>query len=357
MTKQKKNDVILNEELDGLDGLADFAGPDDSDMWTDQYPFVQWSNNEKKWEFPLKHWAGSRIESEHKLVEVDHGAEREPGFLLDMIHVAVVAWRYTWERMGNDGRMVYAAQPDFEGGQKWSKRYNFLCLIRETGDSDPCIITAKGFTGEYLYNALNQGRKRTLKIAQKLYGKRFPGYLFWIPLVAGDKRMVGNETKSAIYPPVAVASEISEADTDGLANLLSALYIGADLKELFASYLYDEGQKWVEDVPQRLALTSGEPEAKAMVLPGGVLHTPDLSEAKVTEWMKMALSLEIEGRPLFDHSSHCNNAFSKMLRQKGLDRSPDISAKWEAWRDELQRRIDERIGSEEATQTELMLHD
>lgn len=353
MAKAKKeaNEVIFNpDEFLNNVGLDNFNGPDDADLWADQYPYIQWNNSAKQWEFPLKHWAGSNIETDHELIEVDHGEETEHGFLLPEINVSIVAWRFTWEKLGEDGKMVYSAQPIFNNGEKWSKRYNFLCLVRETGDDDPAIITAKGYTGEFLYNALNQGRKRTLKLARKLTNKQFPGYLFWIPLAAGNKRVVGKEQKSAIYPPASMAYDIHELDQEGLANLLSALYIGDEFKGLIASYLFDEGQKWAVDIPQRPALSAGETEPKAEILPGGVLWLPDLSDKKRPQWIELALSIP----DLFNERTHASNAFAKCLRDNGLGNASP-ARQWEAWRTELEKRFTEKAVADEAIETERML--
>lgn len=325
--------------------------PDDGDMWTDKHPFVQWNNREKSWEFPLKYWAGSTIEMEYELVEVDHGAEVEHGFLLDTIHISVIAWRYTWERPGEGGRMIYSASPDFEASNEWSKRYNFLCLIRETGDDEPTIITAKGYTGEFLYNALNQGRKRTLKLARKLTGRQFPGYLFWIPLTAGEKRMVGKEQKSPIYPPAPIAYEVNELDTEGLSDLLQSLYVGDNIKALFASYLYTDGQTWATEITGRLeALPSGKEKPIAEILPGGILWLPDLSKSKRGDWIDCAMTIP----DLFQHHSHASNAFAKVLRSQGLGGASQ-DRQWEAWRVDLERRWNEKLETDEAVAVEMQL--
>lgn len=336
-TKKVKQEEIL---IDPLGFLDDFDGPPDDEIWAEQYPFVQWNNRERKWEFPLKHWAGSAIEAEYDLVEVDHGSETEHGFLLDTIHVSALPWRYAWERQGDDGRMIYSAQPNFDNGERWSKRYNFMCLIRETGDDTPVIITARGYTGQFLYNAINQARNRILKIAQKVTGRRFPGYLFWIPLTAGEKRLVGKEQKSAIYPPVPLAYDVGDLGEEGVNDLLRALYIGDELREVVAGYLFSEAQSWAIEPGQQQALlqAGSNEEPRAEVLPGDVLWLPDLSAHSRPNWIECAMSIP----NLFDNRSHCSNAFAKVLRSQGLANAP-LDRQWEAWRTELEKRWAEKL--------------
>ena len=355
MSKRKNEDLIIDDQsnpLALLEGL-EFDGPDDSDMWTDQYPFIQWNNSEKKWEFPLKHWAGTQMEQDYELIEVDHGQEIEHGFLLDTIHISVVAWRYTWECQGDDGKMVYSLKPDFDSGQRWSKRYNFLCLVQETGDDDPVIITAKGYTGEFLYNALNQGRKRILKLARHLTGRQFPGYLFWLPVTAGEKRLVGKKDKSAIYPPAPVIQDISELDTDGLSNLLNSLYVGDELKGLLTGYLYQDGQQWASENTDRLQVlpAGGDNQSSlAEILPGDILLLPDLSNRKRSEWIECAMSIP----GLFDHRSHASNAFAKALRDRNAG-GVSLDRQWDIWRADLERRWNEKKADDDAVQVEMML--
>lgn len=351
MSKKNQTQEIIDANTFSLD-LLTFDGPDDSDMWTDQYPFIQWNNREKAWEFPLKYWAGTEIETAHELIEVDHGEDTEYGFLLPEINVSIVAWRFTWERQGADGQMEYSATPSFTSGERWSKRYNFLAIVQEVGSDDPAIITAKGYTGEYLYNALNQGRKRTLKMVRKLTGKDFPGYLFWTTLAAGEKRMAGKDKKSPIYPPAPIAFNISELDQDGIANLIQSLYIGDELASLIGGSLYSEGQKWAVDVPERLALSarSEGAEIAAEILPGGVLWLPDLADRKKSDWIDCGMSIP----DLFDHREHASNAFAKVLRSQGLANAAPPN-QWEAWRTELERRWAEKFTRNEAEEVEQFL--
>lgn len=349
-------EVIL--ENDPLSFLHSFVGPDDSEMWADRYPIIQWNNPEKKWELPIKYWGGTRLEQEHEAVEVEHdnGQSIELSILAEELNIAVIAWRYSWEKRTDDGRKIYTAQFP-EGEEGWNKRYHFLCLLKEAGTDEPALITVRGHTGEFLYNAIYQFRRRITKLAARASGdnRTFPGYMFWIPLVGGEKRMVGGDKKSAIYPPVAVVNDISELDDEGVATLLQSLYIGDELMAIITGDLFNEGQAWVDEHKQRLLTgsngsTPGQQSVKAEILPGNVLVLPDLSDGEPRDWIACAMSTG-----LFDEESTASSAFARVLRRRpGLIKKPG-SEQWAAFQAELEKRWQEKVEREEAIERERML--
>lgn len=357
-SKAAKNEVILNDDSNNPLGFLDqFDGPDDSDLWQETYAFVQWNNRAKAWEFPIKHWAGTAIEANNEITEVDHnnGVDTEHSVLIDIIHVSVIAWRYTWEKPNLDGKPTYALRP-VEGEKGWRKRYNFLCLIKESESDEPCIITARSFTGEYMYNALMNFRKKILKTAQRASGNKLPGYIFWTPLTAGEKLMVGKEQKSAIYPPVAIVDDVSELDDEGIANLLQSLYIGDELAAVIRGGLFTEGQSWATEHRDKLQLPSGNNvgtvDIQAEVLPGGMLYLPDLSKEKRAKWIDCAMTID----GLFNSPTHASNALSKCLRDnRGKYSSNDTVQMWEVWRVELEKRVAEKHETDEAVERQAML--
>jgi hypothetical protein len=325
-----------------IDGIFDFVfqGPDDSDQWVGQYPVIQWNNKEKAWEFPLSQWPGSQIEAAYELVNVDHGETDEAGFLVPVINISVIAHRSVWEAQDIDGSMIYTQKPNFEVA-RWSKRYNFLVICQETGDLEPCIITVKGYTGEAMFKAVSQGRKRTVNMVKQLTGKSLPGYLFWLTLSAGAKQLVGNEVKSTIYPPCVMTHEISKMKKPDLVALLKALYVGDTLRDMYTAGLYDQGQQWANEGPQKALpapspvrqIEAPRPDPVAEVLPDNTLYFPDLSQGSRDDWMVVALSIP----DLFEDRGDVNRAFSSALRAKKLSGQPSPD-QWEVWRDELTRR-------------------
>lgn len=356
-----KQEVILNNDENPLGFLDDFDGPSDDELWAETYNYVQWNNPERKWEFPLKHWAGSAIEQNYEISEVYHnnGQDTEHSVLIDVIHISVVAWRYTWEKFNEaDGKMMYATRP-VEGEAGWRKRYNFLALVKEAETDEACIITARSFTGEYIYNAIMQFRKKILKLASRMSGgKRLPGYLFWIPLTAGDRVMVGKEQKSAIFPPVAMVDDISELDDDGITYLLQSLYIGEDLKSLIAGQLFNEGQQWANEYREQAQLGGGDAKAlpvsaEAIVLDGGLLYMPDLSAEKPPKWIDCAMSIP----GLFNHREHASNALAKVLRQNRHKTGNDMAAQWEVFREDIERRYAEKVDLESSIEREKLLRE
>lgn len=342
----KEQDILFGDEK--LSFLFDFDGPDDGDFWSETYNYFQWSNPAKAWEFPLKYWAGTAIESNYKAQDIDHGngQTEEPGMLIGTIHLSVIAWRYTWEKDDGNGRKIYSAQFP-QGEEGWRKRYNFLCLLREAESDELCILTARGWTGEYIYNAFNQFRQKMVKLAARMSGgRKVPGYIFWTPLTAGEKKLVGANQQSAIYPPVSVVQDVSELDNEGLGNLLRSLYIGDELRDLVAGYLFEEGQTWASERRDNLLPAGGEEESnEADILPGNVLYIPDLSGKKPPAWIECAMSTG-----LFNEKTHASNALAKVLRTKRPGNDP--AQQWEAFRADIERRWAEKVESDEAVERE-----
>jgi hypothetical protein len=356
---KQQTEVITDADPFGFLGDADNL-PDDSGLWGGSYPVVQWNNNEKgRWEFPMKHWAGTPIEAEYPPVEVDHGESVELSSIIETIHLSVLAWRVTWEKQGEDGKMTYAAQP--VEGEKWSKRYNFLVLIREAASDEPAILTLRGFTGQYFQSGYEQARRRTLKMARKATGKAYPGYIFWTPMAAGAKVSVGSKTKHVIYPPTPVITEeLGDIDTQGIAVMLKALYIGDYLRDVIGGYLFNEAEKWATEVKslslrfKSLSSPNNAPQLSApaiTVLPGGILLFDEaLADKGPGEWIEAAMALP----GLFNERGHASNAFAKMLREKRLGNDSRAN-QWEAWRAEIEKRYNDLLDRQSSIETEKML--
>lgn len=352
-TKETEVEVILNDDetTDDLSFL-DWQAPDEQ-LDTELYPFVQWNNNEGAWEFPLEHWGGSQIDQDYETVEVVHnfGQDTEPAMLVPQIHIAVIAQRFAWEGQDAEGKRFYSAT--YEDGLH--KRYNFLCLIKEAGNAEPAIITARSYTGAYIQNAIKQHRNTVLKLAsRKANGTRFPLYMFWLPLVAGEKVYVGSKEKSQITPPVPAFNALSEIDQAGIADILKSLYISNEYRNIINSYLYREGESWANEYRSTLLLSSGNSGVsnEAQVLPGGVLYLPDLSEKKPSDWIECAMSIP----GLFNAPSHASNALAKVLRERHLGRA-STADQWEAFRDDIEKRFANKSETEQAVARELELRD
>lgn len=341
---EQEVEVILNDgaDDDGLDFLNWQAPPEQLDA--DSYPYIQWSNDHKMFEFPLKHWTGTVFEKDYEIAEIKHrqGQEIELGALVPQIHVAVIAYRTAWEQE-EDGRKIYSA--DYQPGM--TKRYHFFCLVKEADTLEPAIITLHGYTGQYLQGALKVHQKTILKMASKYAGgNKFPLYYFWIPLQAGGEAYVGKEKQSKIFPPAAIY------EIDGMTEpeILKALYIGNEYRDAIQNYLYNESQGWIDDrEQQQLRLTAGSTvSTQAEILPGGILVLPDLSDQKRETWIDLGYSIP----GLFEDREAASKAFSKMLRTKGLTRDTRAD-QWEAWREYLE----ERFETEQLKAREIELRD
>jgi hypothetical protein len=339
-------DIIFNENDAGELDFLDWQAPDDH-LDPEQYPWLQWNNSAARWEFPLEHWGGTKIDTENETVEVVHnfGQDTEPGMLLDCIHISVIAQREVWEGEDEAGKRFYSAV--YEKGMR--KRYNFLVIVQEAETFDLAVITARSYTGGYIKNAIKQHRSTVLKLASKMAGgTRFPTYMFWLPLIAGEKVYVGSEKKSEIQPPMPIYNDLSALDQQGTIDLVKSLYIGNDLRDAIQEYLFGQGQAWVTEAQQmRLQATN---DANAQILPGDVLYLPDLSDKRPPAWINCAAGIP----GVFDNRQHASNAFAKLLRDKGLG-SALAQQQWEAWREEIERRFNDKAAEREAIETQRML--
>lgn len=341
--------VIFNDIFD-----FEFNGPSDTDQWEGDYRVIQWNNSQMMAELSQRNWVGSEIEINYPLVDIEHGETgevNEPGFLLETINLSIFAHRSIWEAKGADG-MMYTQTPAFgNGSPKWNKRYNFLAILQEAGDYEPVILTAKAHTGQFIYKAISQARKRTIGLVQRLTGRDLPGYLFWITLASPGKkgkRIVGSEIKNAIYPPVALAHDISKLKKPGIIALLKSLYVGDDIRDMYTSGLYEQGQAWAEQAQVQALLpapagneTPETDATDAQILADGTLWLPDLSAATPRQMKDCGFSTG-----LFEHQNHADRAFSKSMRDKLIPSDSPI-LQWEVWRVELENRQAKKLRSEQ----------
>jgi len=338
MAKKKQEPTVIIDEKDNdvLSFLFDGdTGPDDSDYWQERYKRIQWNNKEKCWEFPLAHWAGTYIEQAYDVQDIKHnkGQSVESGMLVPEISLSVLSYRTTWESY-IDEKVVYTAKPDFDDGNTWSKRYNFLVMAKvdDWACDEPVVVTVKGHTGAYLESGLNSYRKKMIQLGISLGGQKMPGYVYWCAMSAGDEQLVGKREKSEIYPPAPIIDSMTDLNDDAIGALLSSAYIGQELHSRIKSVLFDEGEQWRTEHINAPMLGSGDPpEPVAELLPGGVVFLPDLSKASKGDWIKCAMSTGI-----FRHEKHAGNALAKVLTKVGYGSGK--AEQWEAYRSDIERR-------------------
>ncbi len=336
-----KKEVITNI----FDEIAPVEGQETTDIWGDAYLPIQWQNLLGKWECPLEYWGGSMLEFEHEIVQVRHQANMVDGFLLDSISIAPFAFKIHWGYRDVSGKYIMADQP-LDDINPWRSRVHILALMKEADSMTPCTITAGSNTGKHLLANVRQGRRRIANMLKRIDRADVPPHLFWMEMIAGKPITVGEgEATSTICPPVSVApTNIHKMSPKTIAKYLTSLYVGHDIKDIFNDGLWAEGQEWSVKQPERLLLDDGTngdnvalPPAsvETVVLVDGSLHIPDLAEAKEKDWITCGASVP----GLFNHRSHASRAFSKVLRDKHLERAPKAS-KWEAWKTELLERWD-----------------
>jgi hypothetical protein len=329
------------------------------DIWGSKYVPIQWQNILRQWEAPLEHWGGSMLEFEHDIVPVRHQNHDVPGFLLDSISIAPFAVKIHWGYKDADGKYITANEPDWSVSDAWRSRVHILALMKEADDTTPIIITAGSNTGKHLLANIRQGQRRVKNMLKKIGRPNIPTHLFWMEMIAGPPIIVGeDETSQTIWPPISAApANVRKMTIKVIAKHLTDLYVGHDIKSLFDEGLFDEGQEWSIRQPEQLVLSDGNgsdnvalPPAsvEAVVLVDGSLHIPDLSNASIREMKNCAMTIPA----LFNHQSHADRAFSKMLREKHINERAGNALMWEAWKLELLERWDALQALEESQNRE-----
>lgn len=340
-TKTPEPEVIFGDEpLKFLN----WSGPVVDLLEADGWRYVQWNNDrEGLWEFPLKHWAGTTVVEKFGPVEdIEHGLDEvviEPGVLTSGIHIAIIADREVWERK-IDGKRVFSTT--YQKGM--SKRYHVLAIVKESDIMEPVILTVRGYTGDYLRQAIRAYKQTILTSAITLAGGRpLPTYMFWANLQAGDVQRVGSSKKSRIHPPSLVIPE-----TQDFAGLLDDLYVGDDLMAMIDGLVLTEYTTWSEAwQPQNLLeATNGTDEdikLVANILDGGELEPVDLSGYDKGDWMRFAVSTR-----LYEDTTEAQNAYAKMMRNAKVRVNCKTDAdRWFAWFDLLNQQSMERTNRDE----------
>jgi hypothetical protein len=327
------------------------------DIWGDVYLPIQWQNLLGQWEAPLEHWGGSMLEFEYPISQVRHQAAVVPGFLMDSISIAPFAYKVHWGYKDTSGKYVAAQEPDWEITDAWRSRVHVLALLKEADDTTPVIITAGSNTGKHLLANIKQGQRRIVNMLKRIDRSNVPSHLFWMEMVAGQPVTVGEgETQQTICPPVAVApANMQKMTKQDIANYLTALYVGHDIRDLFSDGLLAEGQDWAIQQPERLQLAEGgdidnvalpAPKIEAARLEDGSFWFPDLSNNSRDDMIECAMSIP----GLFNDRRHAARAFSKVA--KGGKRKAD---QWEAWRTELEKLWASQVAFEEIQELEAQL--
>jgi hypothetical protein len=341
-------------------------GQETVDIWGSVYLPIQWQNQLGQWEAPLEHWGGSMLEFEYEISQVRHQANVVPGFLMDSISIAPFAFKVHWGYKDSEGKYHATDQPDWSISDAWRSRVHILALMREAESLTPVILTAGSNTGKHLLANVRQGQRRIANMLKKINRPNVPTHLFWMEMIAGPPVTVGEgETSQTICPPVAVApASMQKMTPKAIAKHLTGSYVGHDIKDAFNDGLLDEGQEWSIKQPERLQIGNGNgngddnialPPAtiKAAVLDDGTLWFPDLSGASVRDMKDCGMSVP----GLFNHQSHADRAFSKLMREKRISGEDGIGLVWETWRVELEARYADQEALKQSQMREAELRD
>lgn len=234
--------------------FLDWEAPEDQ-IEEAPLPYVQWYNGQGKafaklspviatggWELPADVW-GAQLSDTHEVVEVPHGnGATVQAFMFPLLHISYINSRFSWYIRQN-GQTTY--MNDYQPGA--TSRLNVYCVIKELGNF-PVMLTLKGMVSKAFSHARKQHLNTVIKAASMVGKARgYPGYMFWMPVMAGPSEMVGSEgNQSAITPPVPAWDVAGLNDKKTMAKILTDLYVGDDLRGLIKDELYAQSEAWKE---------------------------------------------------------------------------------------------------------------
>lgn len=243
--------IDQRNELDFLDWEA----PQDQ-IELASLPYIQWLHGKGNafaklnktlatggWELPADVW-GAMLSDHYEVVEVPHSKNTTvSAYLFAVLNIAVINTRFSWYRY-SDGKTIYldAYEPGATG------RLNVFAIVKELG-SQPVMLTLKGMAGKAFGAIKKQHLNTVIKAARTIGSSKagYPQYLFWCPVGPGLSMMVGHgNEQSAITPPAPAWDAAALNDRKTMAKILTALYIGNDLRDLIADDLYAQSVAWKE---------------------------------------------------------------------------------------------------------------
>ncbi len=339
-----KKTIAKKETINPVAFLGDWTAPEGHEAEI-PLPYIQWLNGlgpawkqvsplleSGGWEFPLDLWAGAFGDT-HQVLQVPHGVGQstvDEGYVLPLIHIAILNSRFVWEKQEGGGKAHYSAQ--YQDG--FRSRLNVFCVVKETGAPDPLLLTLRGLTTKHFNVAKRLHLGHIVKTANKFGSAAgYPQYLFWCPLRVGPSVKAGENIEGKITPPVpAWNQEAFKTDNLGeIAEELRELYIGEELRDLVANELYQEGQQWGEDWDRFMANNAAQ-----VALPkNGKTFVHEVDEASgrlvipeqmddIKAWLRWGESAMGQ-----DHGEG-GKLFAQLLRDPIIPTHGE-KQKWEAW--------------------------
>jgi len=221
------------------------------------FPFIQWVNGQKAFArlHPVLGTGGWAMQETNVLGELgwDRGdlphknGDTTPCYFAQTLNFALIAEKFRWFLTNaQTGQTEYLEkyQPGARG------KYQVLVAVKEAGDlqGEPWMLTVKGMTAKYLYDAFKMYRSKLLPFAATLSKKRLPLYAFWCAISAGAPITVGTAPNtSVITPPAMIVPEMS--NKEAVTGFLVEQFVGQDNITRFSMW-WTLAQDWAKDKPK-----------------------------------------------------------------------------------------------------------
>jgi len=203
-------------------------------------------------ELPHNQW-GDILGDNFPVVEVTHGQNVTKAYLFKGLHVSRINDHMVWRRwLEGEKRYEYAEhyKPSFKS------RLQIYCVIKELLKYHPdVVIISVGGMNCKAWRTITQLHQDTIvKHAGVIGAKdRYPRFSFWMPVKAGERKLVGQEpNQSYITPPVHAWNDaLFTNPTEATNKATSKLYVGADTDGFIVSEFWKAGVEWKANQEKR----------------------------------------------------------------------------------------------------------
>lgn len=241
------------------------TAPDDHQLpgMETEYPIAQWLNGidqadgplgQGGFELPLAHFknliAGQPIDIPH-----NYGASKESGYLLPVMHLAIVQIHTAYFLKDNIGQVVaWSATPRF--GEGYRSKVLYFCYAAEIEEQQkltPFVLSVKSTIAREFKALLRSFRSQILTAADQFTSSQNPHYLFYVPIGSNGKEFYPDAAiPYSVSPPIAYwDTQIGELDTEKQMDAVGELAIPDYLYQHIISTGMNEAKAWKEAMANR----------------------------------------------------------------------------------------------------------
>lgn len=269
----------MSDEVNNFDEMENLDWVNEEHGISFLPPTIQWRRGDlvnqdqrlKKgcWQFPTEGFAAFADLLGSESVEVLHGGGVVvDSFLLEKIHICVLAYRKRWFVLGGDGKPAYLSG-HFDQFPSVRSKLQVWCLVKELGN-EPCIVSVAGMNSKHLEDALKEFSGKIIQMSRSLK-KRFGRHHFWLPLSSQGK--IATKQNQYITPPGSSLTEEAFETQEATLATMRRLFVGREVAEL-AEAMIPEAAEWAR---QQVTAPAPEPVYQQQPVP----EAPPLQENEV----------------------------------------------------------------------------